>query len=101
MAYGLIPVGSDAWLAKNEVPSAGSIVLVHGNGNEPVGVEKLLERVQGGEIPRVDRGENVAGDRREAFFAHDLEQEGPHRVSNGPRLASGLPARPRRMIVLG
>ena len=46
VAYGLIPVGSDAWLAKNEVPSAGSIVLVHGNGNEPAGVDKLLALVK-------------------------------------------------------
>src|SRR5712691_6900244 len=46
VAYGLIPVGSDAWLAKNQVPSAGSIVLVHGNGNEPVGVDRLLALVK-------------------------------------------------------
>ncbi len=46
VAYGLITVGSDAWLAKNEVPSAGSIVLVHGNGNEPAGVDKLLALVK-------------------------------------------------------
>jgi hypothetical protein len=42
-SYGLIPVGSDAWLAKGQRPSAGSIVLVHGNGNEPVGIEKFFE----------------------------------------------------------
>jgi hypothetical protein len=40
--YGLIPVGSDAWLAKNQKPGAGSIVLVHANGNEPLGVRKFL-----------------------------------------------------------
>ncbi|MBI5598719.1 MAG: polysaccharide deacetylase [Deltaproteobacteria bacterium] len=39
----LIPVGADAWLAKGETPSDGSIILVHGNGNEPRGIEKLLE----------------------------------------------------------
>ncbi len=38
LAYGIIPVGSDAWLAKGQKPAAGSIVLIHGNGNEPVGV---------------------------------------------------------------
>jgi len=41
-SLGLIAVGSDAWLAKKEVPSAGSIVLVHGNGNEPYGVARFL-----------------------------------------------------------
>ncbi|MBI5344945.1 MAG: polysaccharide deacetylase [Deltaproteobacteria bacterium] len=41
-ALSLIPVGADAWLAKGEGPSDGSIILVHGNGNEPKGVEKLL-----------------------------------------------------------
>jgi hypothetical protein len=45
IGYGLIPVGSDAWLAKNQSPSPGSIVLVHGNGNEPIGIEKFLELV--------------------------------------------------------
>jgi len=44
--YGLIPVGADAWLAKNQVPSAGSIVLIHGNGNEPAGVDRLLALVK-------------------------------------------------------
>ncbi|AWH86619.1 polysaccharide deacetylase [Flavobacterium album] len=40
--YGLIPVGSDAWLAKGQHAQAGSIVLIHGNGNEPVGVEDFI-----------------------------------------------------------
>ena len=45
VSYGLVPIGSDAWLAKNakgQVPAPGSIVLVHGNGNEPVGVTRFL-----------------------------------------------------------
>lgn len=42
-ALSLIPVGADAWLAKGEKPRKGSIILVHGNGNEPAGVKKLLE----------------------------------------------------------
>ncbi len=46
IAYGLIPVGSDAWLAKNQAPLPGSIVLVHGNGNEPIGIEKFLALVK-------------------------------------------------------
>ena len=50
VAYGLIPVGSDAWLAKGQRASSGSIVLLHGNGNEPVGISDflaLLKREQG------------------------------------------------------
>ncbi len=38
----LIPVGSNAWLAKGELPADGSIILIHGNGNEPQGIKKLL-----------------------------------------------------------
>jgi hypothetical protein len=38
----LIPIGSDAWLAKGESPRKGSFILVHGNGNEPKGVKLLL-----------------------------------------------------------
>jgi hypothetical protein len=40
--FGLIPVGSDAWLAKGQVPGNGSIVLIHANGNEPVGVKDFI-----------------------------------------------------------
>jgi hypothetical protein len=39
---GLIPVGSDAWLAKGEWPKNGSIVLIHANGNEPLGVRDFI-----------------------------------------------------------
>ena len=42
VAFGLVPLGSDAWLAKNEWPREGSIVLVHANGNEPLGVRRFL-----------------------------------------------------------
>ena len=44
--FGLIPVGSDAWLAKGQQPHAGSIVLIHGNGNEPVGVNDFIKLLQ-------------------------------------------------------
>jgi hypothetical protein len=37
----LIPVGSNAWLAKGESPRPGSIILVHANGNEPGGIKVL------------------------------------------------------------
>lgn len=40
--YGLIPIGSDAWLAKGQQAQDGSIVLIHGNGNEPVGVTDFI-----------------------------------------------------------
>jgi hypothetical protein len=43
LATGLLPIGSDAWLAKNQNPKSGSIVLIHGNGNEPVGVHDFLK----------------------------------------------------------
>ncbi|WP_157274945.1 polysaccharide deacetylase [Pedobacter sp. Leaf194] len=42
-AYGLIPIGSDAWLAKGQQPNAGSIVLIHGNGNEETGVKDFIQ----------------------------------------------------------
>jgi hypothetical protein len=41
--YGLIPIGSDAWLAKGQKAQDGSIVLIHGNGNEPVGVADFIK----------------------------------------------------------
>jgi hypothetical protein len=46
--YSLIPIGSDAWLAKGEAPRKGSFILVHGNGNEPKGVKLLLPMLRGG-----------------------------------------------------
>jgi len=46
LAYGVIPVGSDAWLAKKQKPGPGSIVLIHGNGNEPLGIKEFLALVR-------------------------------------------------------
>jgi hypothetical protein len=46
LAYGLIPVGSDAWLAKRQKAGNGSIVLIHGNGNEPLGIKEFLALVK-------------------------------------------------------
>jgi hypothetical protein len=40
--FGLIPIGSDAWLGKNQWPKDGSIILLHGNGNELIGIERFL-----------------------------------------------------------
>lgn len=42
----LIPVGSDAWLAKGQPATAGSIILVHGNGNEPEGIALVMPILQ-------------------------------------------------------
>jgi hypothetical protein len=44
--FGLIPIGSDAWLAKGQRAHGGSVVLIHANGNEPVGVEDFLRLLQ-------------------------------------------------------
>jgi len=44
--FGLIPIGSDAWLAKDQYPQPGSIILVHGNGNEPMGVRKYFHLIK-------------------------------------------------------
>ena len=41
-ALHLISLGADAWLAKGKNPSSGSVILVHGTGNEPLGVSKLV-----------------------------------------------------------
>jgi len=41
--HGLIPLGSNAWLAKDEKPENGSFILVHGNSNEPAGIKKAME----------------------------------------------------------
>ncbi|GEM_PF-1976258 len=38
---GYIAVGADAWLAKGQRVRNGSIILVHGNGNEKFGVQLL------------------------------------------------------------
>jgi len=39
----LVSLGADAWLALDQRPKTGSIVLVHPNGNEPLGI-RLFER---------------------------------------------------------
>ena len=43
--YSLVPLGSDGWLANGQEPREGSVILVHGNGNEPAGVAGLLRRL--------------------------------------------------------
>ena len=56
---GLVVLGSQAWLAKSQRPQLGSIVLIHGNKNEPIGESLLLKymktmRVRGHEFGRLD-----------------------------------------------
>lgn len=41
--WGLILVGSDAWLAKGQQPQRGSVILIHGNGNEPQGIHRMSQ----------------------------------------------------------
>jgi hypothetical protein len=35
----LIPLGSNSWIAKKQMPKPGSIILLHGNGNESHGID--------------------------------------------------------------
>lgn len=44
-AYMLIPLGTNAWMAKKEEPEPGSIILIHGNYNEELGVRDFLKWV--------------------------------------------------------
>lgn len=48
----LIALGADAWLALGPAPRPGSIVLVHPNGNEPVGLKIFSRLLESGKIPR-------------------------------------------------
>jgi len=50
---GLVPIGSNTWIAKGEQLKRGSIVLLHGNKNEPKGVTMFLKKLQEGKIPRI------------------------------------------------
>jgi hypothetical protein len=62
VSFGLIPVGSDAWLAKEQLPRNGSIVLVHANGNEPFGLKKFVSLL-------TEKQDSI---RRKAWFLYDL-----------------------------
>jgi peptidoglycan/xylan/chitin deacetylase (PgdA/CDA1 family) len=50
---GLIPIGTDAWIAKGQKPKKGSIVLLHGNRNEPQGVKRFLEIIRKQTIKKI------------------------------------------------
>jgi len=62
--FGLIPIGTDAWLAKGQQPQAGSIVLIHGNGNEPVGVNDFIKLLQ-------SKAKSIAG---KQWLLYDLRE---------------------------
>ncbi len=47
---GLIPVGANAWLAKGEIPKNGSVILVHGNSNEPKGIKIITPLLEDPEL---------------------------------------------------
>ncbi|OGT12419.1 MAG: hypothetical protein A2X77_01975 [Gammaproteobacteria bacterium GWE2_42_36] len=48
--FGLIAVGSDAWLAKGQKITQGSIILVHGNSNEPLGIKLIMPMLQADQL---------------------------------------------------
>ena len=56
---GLIIIGSDSWLAKGQLPKEGSIILVHGNKNEPQGVVLLLQLLRHGVMKKFQRIEKI------------------------------------------
>lgn len=47
---GLIPLGSQAWIAKTRKFSAGDILLIHGNGNENYGIQTFYNLVKDNRI---------------------------------------------------
>lgn len=48
--FGLISVGSNAWLAKGQKITQGSIILVHGNSNEPLGIKLIMPMLQNDQV---------------------------------------------------
>ena len=50
--YHLIALGADNWLALFPAPRAGSILLVHPNGNEPEGLRLFSKLLREGKMPQ-------------------------------------------------
>ena len=44
--FSLIPLDANTWLAKGKKIQDGSIILIHGNGNEPEGIDIFLKFFQ-------------------------------------------------------
>jgi hypothetical protein len=72
ISYGLIPVGSDAWLCKNQRPKDGSFVLVHGNGNDPVGIQRFFKLLEE-EKQNIDNRSWKLFDLRESIIEKEKE----------------------------
>jgi peptidoglycan/xylan/chitin deacetylase (PgdA/CDA1 family) len=92
VSFGLIPIGSDAWLAKNQWPTDGSIVLVHANGNEPVGIQRFFKLLDE-ERPNIDNRQWSLFDLRESLIETEKEpyhesRAEPQRTT--PRIAPRL-----------
>jgi hypothetical protein len=56
----LVALGADSWLALGPPPRAGSIVLVHPNGNEPAGLRLFSRLLDRGRLPQPFRPLNDA-----------------------------------------
>ena len=56
---GLITIGSDTWIAKGQKIKEGSIILLHGNKNEPKGVEMFLEILNQNKVKEIDSLDNI------------------------------------------
>lgn len=48
----LVALGADSWIAMGPRPRPGSIMLVHPNGNEPVGLKIFARLLQEGKVPK-------------------------------------------------
>ena len=46
LGLGLLPMGSDAWLAKGQRSQGGTWALVHANGNEPAGLADFFALIR-------------------------------------------------------
>ncbi len=53
-SLGLITIGTNAWLAKGEKIKEGSIILLHGNKNEPKGVDIFLRLLRSGKKLKIN-----------------------------------------------
>jgi hypothetical protein len=80
----LIPVGSDAWLGLNQWPKEGSIVLVHANGNEPIGIHRFLELMHK-ERENIVHKHWLLFDLRESLIGYEQEKKEPD-TSTHPEL---------------
>jgi hypothetical protein len=52
-SLGLITIGANAWLAKGEKPKKGSIILIHGNKNEHIGIKIFIKLIKNHKISNI------------------------------------------------